>query len=180
MVFNSRLTLPPRPNCDTFNYIFNQGRRAYPKNRVLFRVDDSNDTLTLAELETKSRQFAQALQSRYGIKPNDTVSILAKDRIQYPIAYYGALAAGATVALIPIQIEMSETDVAARVKQSKSKVLITDSTMLTFAEFVSALIGCIPLITMDANPTNDQKWPTLEELVEGKDPAKIIFHLDSE
>ncbi len=75
---------------------------------------------------------------------------------------------------------MSEKDVAARVKQSKSKVLITDSTMLTLAEFASALIGCVPLITMDANPTNDKKWPTLDELIEGKDPATTIFQLDSE
>lgn len=81
MIFNSRLPLPPVPNSDAFNYIFHHGRRAYPWNRVLFRVDQTDETLTLAELEKKSRQFAQALQSRYNVKPNDTVSILAKDRV---------------------------------------------------------------------------------------------------
>ena len=44
-------------------------------------------------------------------------------QLEYPVAYFGALAAGATVALIPVQQEMSETDIAMRLLQSKVKLL---------------------------------------------------------
>ncbi|EEP78118.1 conserved hypothetical protein [Uncinocarpus reesii 1704] len=177
MIFDSRLELPPPPRSDVFSYIFHHGRRAYPWNRVLYRVDGKEETLTLAELERKSRQFAHALRTEYDIRPRDVVCILATDRIEYPIAYYGALAAGATIALIPIQKEMSETDVAARLEQARAKLLITDSEVLFLAEVASMLAGVIPLMTMDAN---NQGWSCMADLIKIGDPTANVFDLNTE
>ncbi|EGD99277.1 AMP-binding enzyme [Trichophyton tonsurans CBS 112818] len=162
MIFDSRLELPPVPNSDVFNYVFHHGRREYPSDRVLYRVDGKEDTLTLGDLERKSKQFAHALRTEYDIRPGDVVSILAKDRIEYPIAYYGAIASGATIALIPIQKEMSETDVAARLEQARAKLLITDPEVLFRAEVASVLAGVVPLMTMDANK---EGWTCMEDLI---------------
>lgn len=81
MIFESKLPLPSVPKTDVFNYIFHQGRRPYPWSRVLYRVDQTGETLTLAELEEKSRRLADALRSEYEIMPKDVVGIFAKDRV---------------------------------------------------------------------------------------------------
>ena len=81
MIFDSKLPLPPVPSTDAFSYVFYQGRREYPKNRVLYRVDGTDQTLTYAQLEKKSLQFADAIRQRYDLKANDVVGILAKDKV---------------------------------------------------------------------------------------------------
>ncbi|KAE8148715.1 hypothetical protein BDV25DRAFT_12927 [Aspergillus avenaceus] len=177
MIFESKYPLPSVPKTDVFNYIFHEGRRPYPWSRVLYRGDKSGETLTLAQLEDKSRRFADVIRSEYGIMPQDVVGILAKDKIQYPIAYFGALAAGATVALIPVQEEMSETDIAARLVQSKVKLLITDSDLLLLAEVSANLAGAPRMITLDDTP--DQLWASLERLLPLGRPDADIFRLGS-
>ncbi len=81
MIFESKLPCPSRPSRDVFNYIFHLGRRWYPWHRVLFRVDKATATLTLAQLEDKSRRFADSIVRTYNIKPNDVVAILARDKV---------------------------------------------------------------------------------------------------
>ncbi len=83
MLFESKLPCPARPSSDVFNYIFHHGRRAYPWQRVIYRVDKTNKTLTLAELEDRSRRFASSIISEYDIKPNDVVAIFAKDEVLF-------------------------------------------------------------------------------------------------
>ncbi|KAH2339884.1 hypothetical protein KXW87_001763 [Aspergillus fumigatus] len=98
--------------------------------------------------------------------------------IQYPIAYFGALAAGATVALIPVQQEMSETDIATRLVQSQVKLLITDSDLLRLAEVSTDLAGAVRLITLDDSP--NQLWASLERLLARGRPDADLFRLESE
>ncbi|KAJ5908493.1 4-coumarate:CoA ligase [Penicillium taxi] len=174
MIFDSRLPLPPVPSTDAFSYIFGQSRREYPKNRVLYRVDGTDQTLTYAQLKKKSLQFADAIHKRYNLEPNDVVAILAKDKIQYPIAYWGAVAAGAMVAPIPVQNEMSETDVAARLVQAKAKLFITDSDLLALSEVASELAGCISILTLD---NNTEGWPILDDLVQTGSADTRVFEL---
>ena len=81
MVFNSHLPKPELPSWDVFSYILQQGRRNYPRERVLYRVDNSDDTLTLAELEEKSRRFASVVTVDYGIRPGDAIAIFAADKV---------------------------------------------------------------------------------------------------
>ncbi|KAJ5363974.1 uncharacterized protein N7496_009687 [Penicillium cataractarum] len=168
-----RLETPPSPvpSTDAFSYIFYKGRRDYPKNRVLYRVDGTDKTLTYAQLEKKSRRFADAIRQKYEIRPNNVVAILAKDKIEYAIAYWGAVAAGAMVAPIPAQSEMSETDVAARLVQAKAKLFITDSELLVLSEVASELAGVIPIVTLDKTT---ESWPTLDELVEEGSEARVF------
>ncbi|GMG13528.1 unnamed protein product [Aspergillus oryzae] len=151
MIFESKLPLPPVPSCDAFNYIFHHGRRNYSTDRVLYRVDGTDETLTFEELEQKSRQFADAIREYYDIMPNDVVAILAKDKK-----------------------EMSETDVAARLEQAKAKLVITDSELLRLTEVASMLAGCISVMTLDAN---DQNWPCVDSLLPMGNPDAQTFEL---
>lgn len=90
MIFESKFPLPPVPNTDVFNYIFHHGRRSYPWSRVLYRDDQTGETLTLVELEEKSRRFADVMRFEYDIQPKDVVSILAKDKV-CPVGYVHSL-----------------------------------------------------------------------------------------
>lgn len=82
-MFESKLPKPPLPSSDVFNYIFHYGRRAYPWSRVVYRVDGTDEVLTLAQLEDQSLRFARALKKNYGVKPNDVISIVAKDKVSF-------------------------------------------------------------------------------------------------
>ncbi|KAH6634756.1 AMP-binding enzyme domain protein [Chaetomium sp. MPI-SDFR-AT-0129] len=175
-MFESKLPLPPLPTSDVFNYIFHYGRRAYPWSRVVYRVDGTDETLTLAQLEDQSLRLARALKKKYGIKPNDVISIAARDGIQYPIAFFGALAAGATLALIPIQKELSTPDIASRLQTSNSKLLITDSYLLPLSEPASSLAGGIPIITLN---DADVEIPSLADLIAHAQPATTSFALET-
>ncbi|KAG8416377.1 hypothetical protein J3458_006967 [Metarhizium acridum] len=162
MLFDSTLDVPPLPSSDVFNYVFHYGRRPYPWSRVVYRVDGTDETLTLAQLEEKSRRFARAIKKKYGI--------------QYPIAFFGALAAGATVALIPHQKDLSAEDVAGRLSQSKSKLLITDGALLHIAETASGLVGGVPIITLD---NADNETANLQDLLSQALPSESTFELKS-
>ena len=86
-MFESKFPDPPLPSCDVFNYIFHHGRRPYPWGRVLYRVDGTNEQLTLGELERASRQLANALKNLYQVKPGDVVSVFAEDKVSCNICW---------------------------------------------------------------------------------------------
>lgn len=80
MIFKSELPGLLTPTDDVFNYIFSR-RNDYPRDRVLYRMDETNETLTLEQLEDRSRKFAYVLVTTYSIKPGDVVAILASDTV---------------------------------------------------------------------------------------------------
>ncbi|BFM07484.1 AMP-binding protein [Halioxenophilus aromaticivorans] len=54
-------------------------------------------TLTFAEVDTYTTQFASYLQNHTNLKPGDRIAIQMPNLLQYPIAVYGALKAGLIV-----------------------------------------------------------------------------------
>lgn len=67
----------------------------YPDNPALFF---QGTAVTYRELERLVSKFAAALR-HMGVKPGDTVSILLPNLVQTVVSIYGALSAGATVAM---------------------------------------------------------------------------------
>ncbi|KAI9819112.1 MAG: hypothetical protein M1827_007268 [Pycnora praestabilis] len=176
MVFQSNLPKPSPPTSDAFNYIFHEGRRDYPRDRVLYRSDETNETLTLEELEDNSRRFASVLVNLFNVKPGDAIALWANDSLNYPIAYFGTLAAGAVLAPIPSQKHLSYTDVATRLHQEYATILLTDGKLLPTAEKASKMVGDIPVITLDdAHPY----IRCLDDMILQGDPKFNGFHLDT-
>lgn len=54
-------------------------------------------TMTFAEWDRRSRDFAAYLQSLPGLGPGERVAIMAPNLLQYPVALFGILRAGMTV-----------------------------------------------------------------------------------
>ncbi|KAI9803147.1 MAG: hypothetical protein M1833_001218 [Piccolia ochrophora] len=176
MVFRSKLPQPERPDTDVFNFVFQEGRYDYPRDRILYRVDGTNETLTLDQLEKRSRSFASALVEQFGIKRNDVIAIHAHDSITYPIAFFGTLAAGATISPIPVQKDVGPNDIAPRLQQANAKLIISDSALSVVSKRAAERAGDIPLISLDdAGPAFDQ----LDQLVAKGDPSFDGFRLRS-
>ncbi|EWH11286.1 AMP-dependent synthetase and ligase [Catenovulum agarivorans DS-2] len=55
-------------------------------------------SLTYRELDEKSKQFAAYLQNTLGLGKGDVVALMMPNLLQYPIALFGSLRAGCTVA----------------------------------------------------------------------------------
>lgn len=97
-------------------------------------------------------------------------------KIEYPIAFFGAMAAGATIAPIPMQTGMTALDAAGRLEQAKAKLLITDADTLAMAEGASVLAGCISIVTLDRA---DRRTASVKELIETSDSSVSHFELRS-
>jgi 4-coumarate--CoA ligase len=81
MVFQSSFSVTHRPNTDVFTYIFHQGRRDYPRCRVIYRSADTNEKLSLRALEDKARRLSDVFANIYKIKPGDVIALLAADSV---------------------------------------------------------------------------------------------------
>lgn len=91
-------------------------------------------------------------------------------QILYPVIYLSILAAGAVVELIPIQGELSSSDVMARMEQAGAKLIITDKRMLGLSQAASA-----PLPSVSVYVPEDDK-----SLFDPETPEYTGFTITSE
>jgi len=97
--------------------------------KVAFVLDPIR--LTYAQLDALSNQFAASLQQQ-GVKPGDRVGIMLPNVPQFPIAYYGALKAGAIV--VPMNVLLKAPEVNFYLADSEAKILITWQDFLAEAQ----------------------------------------------
>ncbi|KAJ3492278.1 hypothetical protein NLG97_g5443 [Lecanicillium saksenae] len=173
MLFQSRLPKPSLPDSTVYHYLLHQGRRDYPRDRILYRQDGSDRTLTLAELEEQSTALAKVLIGLYSIQPGDVVAIFASDTIHFPVAYMAMLAAGATVSLIPVQQNISPENIADRLSQSQARLLFTDELLLSTVHTFLANNPDFPLILLDEASA---KYPCLVDLLKQCETSTPLFH----
>ena len=69
---------------------------------------EDNRRLTYAEVWELARRYATALAS-HGVQPDDRVALLAPNTVEFVGAYYGIIAAGATVVPIPPMLRVNNT-----------------------------------------------------------------------
>ncbi|KAL4863811.1 hypothetical protein BDV12DRAFT_201745 [Aspergillus spectabilis] len=178
MGFSSLLPKIDPPATDVFNFIFNTGRDEYRRDRVLYRVHETGESLTLDQLENQSRRFAQVLVTKYGIKPDDVVAFLAHNAIQYPIAFFGVLAAGGTISPIPVQTGLDIPAVVPRLQQANVMLIITDRELSGVSKGAAKIAGDIPLISLDQLEDEDIK--SLTNLVYREETPFSGFHLTTQ
>ncbi|MDE3270222.1 MAG: AMP-binding protein [Pseudomonadota bacterium] len=79
-------------------------------------------TLTYAELDQLSKQFANYLLKTAKLKKGDRVAIMMPNLLQYPICIYGALRAGMTV--VNVNPLYTAKELAHQLKDSGSKAIV--------------------------------------------------------
>jgi long-chain acyl-CoA synthetase len=83
-------------------------------------IREENIALTYAGLDRATGLVAGLLESR-GIQPGDRVGVMLPNVAYFPIVYYGALRAGATV--VPMNMLLKEREVAFYMADSDARVL---------------------------------------------------------
>ena len=96
-------------------------------------------TLTFADLDKLSRDFAAYLQQDLQMKKGDRLAIMLPNVLQYPIAMYGALRAGLTV--VNVNPLYTSDELTFQINNSGAK------TIIALANFASTIEKSLPNVT---------------------------------
>ncbi len=108
------LDIPDRP----LTWLLDNTARHYPNNTAIIYYGRK---ITYAQLSTLANRFAIGLQ-KIGVKKGDRVAIALPNIPQYPIAFYGALRAGAVV--VPTNPLYTERELSHQLIDSGSTVIV--------------------------------------------------------
>ncbi|MCX4674130.1 long-chain fatty acid--CoA ligase [Streptomyces sp. NBC_01433] len=115
--------------------VLGESARRYPGRTA---VVDGEVRLTYAELWARSLRCAGALRAA-GVRPGDRVAVLLPNSADFLYAYYGALAAGATV--VPVHALLVADEVAYVLRHSRSVALISAGPLWPVAEEAARAAG---------------------------------------
>ncbi|MER6606894.1 long-chain fatty acid--CoA ligase [Streptomyces sp. NPDC000927] len=115
--------------------VLGESARSHP-DRVA--VVDADTRLTYRELWTRALRCAGALRAS-GVRPGDRVAVLLPNTADFLYAYYGALAAGATV--VPVHGLLVADEVAYVLRHSGSSVLVSGGPLWPVAEEAAVVAG---------------------------------------
>ncbi len=93
-------------------------------------------TMTYAELEAKSADFAAYLQNETGLKAGDRIAVQLPNVLQYPIVVFGAMRAGMTV--VNTNPLYTEREMEHQFNDSGAKALVVLANMAAKAERILA------------------------------------------
>src|SRR5262245_58225169 len=88
--------------------------------RVAFTRHD--ETLTYAELGRRAARFANGLLAR-GVRPGDRVALGMPNCLEYPVAYYGTLLAGAV--FVPVNPLLPAETAGRQIADADAKLTVT-------------------------------------------------------
>ena len=89
--------VPAEIDADKYSSLVDLAERAFERYRDRPAFTNRGATLTFADVDRLSRDFAAYLQAVPGIEPGDRVAIMMPNLLQTPVAVFGALRAGMTV-----------------------------------------------------------------------------------
>jgi long-chain acyl-CoA synthetase len=107
-------------------------------------VVDGDVRVTYAELWRQARAYAAGLRE-LGIRPGDTVALLAPNVLDFPRAYYGALAAGAVV--VPVHLLLTADEATYVLRDSGADLLVCHGSQLGMGAAAAAAAG-VPVVSV--------------------------------
>ena len=131
--------------------ILAEAARRYPDKVA---VVDAGNRVTYSELWEQARSYAAGLRE-LGIGPGDTVAVLIPNVLDFPRAYFGALAVGATI--VPVHLLLTAEEVTYVLRDSGAELLIAHSSQLALgaaaahaADIRLVSVGPLPVGLADA------------------------------
>jgi long-chain acyl-CoA synthetase len=159
-----------------------ESARRYPDK---IAVVDGEQRVSYRDLWAKARAYGAALQ-QLGVRPGDAVALQIPNVVDFPVAYYGALAAGAVV--VPVHLLLTADEVAYVLSDSRATLLVSHTATLAVGAGAAQKAN-VALVTV--GPLPDGVAPVgrgrLEEVAAGvtplvsyvtrqaEDPAVIFF-----
>jgi long-chain acyl-CoA synthetase len=135
-----QLDIPDRP----VTWLLDNTARRYPNNTAIIYYGHK---ITYAQLSTLANRFAIGLQ-KIGVKKGDRVAIALPNIPQYPIAFYGALRAGAVV--VPTNPLYTERELSHQLNDSGATVLVMLDTFYPSVRNIRAQTVLEQVIVTDA------------------------------
>lgn len=102
---------------------------------------DSDRSLTYGELQARSIRFANALRA-LGVKHEQRVALLLNDTVDYPVAFWGTIRAGAIA--VPLNTYLPIPQYAYILGDSRATALVVAAPL---AEAITAVINRLPQLT---------------------------------
>ncbi|MGW5311903.1 long-chain-fatty-acid--CoA ligase [Nocardia thailandica] len=114
-------------------------------------VVEGRHRLTFAELWRQARAVAGALRAR-GIAPGDRVALMCPNTVDFPRAYFGILAAGATV--VPVHLLLTAGEAAHVLRDSGARLLLCHDQVAAVGRAAAAAAGidCVAPGDLDGEP----------------------------
>ncbi len=135
--------------------------------RPALKLDDL--VITYAELQEKAQRMATLLQAK-GVENGDRVGLQMPNVPAYPIAFYGALIAGATV--VPMNPLLKGREVEYYVADSGAKVIVAFEQMADAANTAAEATGAEVVITGATGP--EELPDELADMVERDDSETAV------
>ncbi|PVU96525.1 hypothetical protein BB561_001114 [Smittium simulii] len=170
MIFQSSLPRVSIPNTDIATFCFEKGKKEHNSSskRSSFAIVDgpSEKQFNISELEKKSEEFASGLTHQLNLQPDDVVAFFSPNTIFYPIVSLGTIMAGNIITLA--NPTYTSRELAHQLKDSNSKVLVTQSHLLSVAEEAILLsklnIPASHIILVDTFTNPNSKYTHIEQL----------------
>ncbi|KAJ1738706.1 hypothetical protein LPJ78_003299 [Coemansia sp. RSA 989] len=121
MLFESQLPDVKIPNTNLVSYILSECKRRSSANHPVFVDSETQESITVDQLEQYTRKFARVLQA-YGVEKGQVVAVFANNSILYPIVAFGIVALGAICA--PINPMYTARELSHHLETSNSRVVV--------------------------------------------------------
>ncbi|KAJ2523280.1 hypothetical protein GGI11_001504 [Coemansia sp. RSA 2049] len=128
-------TLPPIdiPNTNVVDYVLGECRRLRGDDHPLFVDSFTGDLLTIGQARSMAYRFSAGLRNKCKLRAGDTVAIVARNSIHFPIAAYGVVAMGAICT--PANPSYTPAELAHQLADSQCKaVIVGDESRETVAQ----------------------------------------------
>jgi acyl-CoA synthetase (AMP-forming)/AMP-acid ligase II len=159
MIYRSRYPDPVIPRVSLPDYVL--AAAAGESSRPALIDGMTGETLTYGDLLRLVPAVAQSLVA-ISIRPGDVVALISPNRPAWPVAFYGALAAGATITALNPQLRQRE--VIHQLRESRAVALIADASTMAVAQAAGDEVA-IPVLDLTmlcdaAAATDEGKVPS--------------------
>ncbi|MDI1463817.1 long-chain fatty acid--CoA ligase [Catellatospora sp. KI3] len=131
-------------------------------------VVDGDLRVSYADLWQQALAYGAGLRE-LGVRRGDVVALVVPNTVEFPRAYYGALAAGAVV--VPVHLLLTPAEAAYVLRDSGAKVVVCHSALLALGAPAAAEAG-IALVSVGPRPDGGAVPPRLEDVSAGVPPLR--------
>lgn len=152
------------------------------RHRVAFRFHEADDDsrFTYGEVHRYAGRVGSFLL-HVGVKSQQRVMLLSENRPEWPICFFGILRAGATV--VPVDKELSETELVNVARRSDAKVLLVSEELLEKRPGLERALADAGLVTkvtplaeaLAGDPTKPDGQGVVKRSASPDDVASLIF-----
>ncbi|WP_327361801.1 long-chain-fatty-acid--CoA ligase [Streptomyces sp. NBC_01296] len=139
-----------------------------------------SEHFTYGWLWEQARRYASVLRAN-GVRPGDRVAMLLVDTPQFPVVYFGVLAAGAVA--IPLSVMSTASEIDHVLTDADARFLVCAASLLTRAREAAEPLGTVlltvgpgPAGTVDLESAARDTEPIDDSAVREPDDVAVVFY----